>query len=308
MDLLVGTILLRPYVFAFLAVYLLGASLQFGYRLALSFLPLGYLIAFASEYSSIHWGFPYGDYFYIPETAHRELWVFGVPFMDSLSYVFLAACSYAAALFVLSPFHRPWLPSEGHPSMTPRPAVPSPCRLSAPKGRLGLNGTLILLEGPQTRQGWAPLLLGAALMVLLDIVIDPVALQGERWFLGRLYGYRHPGAYFGIPMSNFYGWFLVALVMIKVLQWLVARVGTFPRREGLLRPLVATLWGPVLYVCILLFNLAVTFAIGEVSLGIASSFITLALLVMGWASVHYKKSYPPAESACEGIDPGDRMT
>ncbi|MGQ9654716.1 MAG: carotenoid biosynthesis protein, partial [Thermodesulfobacteriota bacterium] len=277
MDLFVGTILLRPYVFAFLAVYLLGASVQFGYRVTLLFLPLGYLIAFASEYSSIHWGFPYGDYFYIPETVNRELWVLGVPFMYSLSYVFLAVCSYATALFVLSPFQR--LPSKVRPSATPDASVPSPSPVSVPKGRPGLDGTLLPLDGPHTRRGWAPWLLGACLMVFLDIVIDPVALRGERWFLGKIYGYRNPGAYFGIPMSNFYGWLLVALVMIRVFQWLVARAGTFPGRIGIARPLLATMWGPVLYVCILLFNLAVTFAIGEVSLGIASSFITSALLV-----------------------------
>ncbi len=303
MDLLLGTILLRPYVFAFLAVYLLGASLQFGYRVALSFVPLGYLVALASEYSSIHWGFPYGDYFYIPETVDRELWVLGVPFMDSLSYVFLAACSYASALFVLTPFQRLWPLSEGRACVTHGPAVPSASPVPVREGRRRFNGALVLVEGTQTRQGWAPWLLGAMLMVLLDIVIDPVALQGDRWFLGRIYGYRHPGAYFGIPMSNFYGWLLVALVMIRVLQWLVARLGTFPRTAALARKVLASVWGPVLYVCILLFNLAVTFAIGEVSLGIASSFITLALLVMGCAVLYYKRRYPEADSRAEESDP-----
>jgi len=272
MDLLLGTILLRPYVFAFLCVYLLGASLQFGWRVTLSFLPLGYLLAFASEYSSIHWGFPYGDYFYIPETADRELWVFGVPFMDSLSYVFLAACSYSAALFLLSPFKR----QEPNPQMR----------------RSNGERRLILLDRPGTRRAWAPWLLGAFLMVLMDVIIDPVALQGERWFLGKIYGYRHPGAYFGIPMSNFLGWFLVAVVMIKVFQWLVARSGSLPRRAGPLRAALAILWGPLLYLGVLLFNLAVTFAIGEATLGIASSFITSTLLAMGWALTHYKRRYP----------------
>lgn len=295
-----GTILLRPYVFAFLAVYLVGASLQFGYRVTLLFLLVGYIIAFASEYSSIHWGFPYGDYFYIPETIDRELWVLGVPFMDSLSYVFLAVCSYATALFVLSPFQR--LPSKVRPSTTPGTSVPSPSPVSVPGRRLGPDRTLVLLDGPQTRQGWAPWLLGAFLMVLLDVVIDPLALRGERWFLGKIYGYRNPGAYFGIPMSNFYGWLLVALVMIRVFQWLVARAGTFPGRIGIARPLLATVWGPVLYACILLFNLAVTFAIGEVSLGIASSFITSAFLVMGWALVYYKRRYPTADDRDHTID------
>jgi len=292
MDLLLGTILLRPYVFAFLCVYLLGSSLQFGWRVTLSFLPLGYVLAFASEYSSIHWGFPYGDYFYIPDTADRELWVFGVPFMDSLSYVFLAACSYSAALFLLSPFKRQDPKPQMQRSNGVGPAISGPLRVALHEERPGVERRLILLDRPGTRRAWAPWLLGAFLMVLMDVIIDPVALRGERWFLGKIYGYRHPGAYFGIPMSNFLGWFLVAVVMIKVFQWLVARSGSLPRRAGPLRAALAILWGPLLYLGVLLFNLAVTFAIGEATLGIASSFITSTLLAMGWALTHYKRRYP----------------
>ena len=33
----------------------------------------------------------------------QELWVAGVPFMDSLSYVFLAYASYSLALVALTP-------------------------------------------------------------------------------------------------------------------------------------------------------------------------------------------------------------
>ena len=64
-----GTVVLRPYVFAFLAIYLAAAATHLGWRRTLLFLPLGYSLAWLSEYSSIHWGFPYGDYFYIPSTA-----------------------------------------------------------------------------------------------------------------------------------------------------------------------------------------------------------------------------------------------
>jgi len=261
MELLWGTVLLRPYVFVFLAVYLLGASLQFGPRAALIFVPLGYLIAFLSELSSIHWGFPYGDYYYIHTTVGRELWVFGVPFMDSLSYVFLAACSYSTALFLLAPLTRD-------------------------------DGGCSIQDGPQSPRGWSVWVLASLLMVFLDVVIDPVALQGERWFLGQIYGYRTPGAYFGIPMSNFAGWLLVAMAMVRLLQTIVDRWGR-PSWNGRWKGVTAApLWGPGLFLGILFFNLAVTFAIGEIQLGIASSFLVATFLTLGWAITLFKIRHP----------------
>src|SRR5512143_2134124 len=103
-HLLLGTIVLRPYVFIFLLAYLLGCSLHLGVKRAVLFCIAGYLIAWLSEYSSIHNGIPYGYYYYVERTKGRELWVMGVPFMDSLSYVFLAYASYCMALLVSSPF------------------------------------------------------------------------------------------------------------------------------------------------------------------------------------------------------------
>ncbi len=75
---------------------------------------------------------------------------------------------------------------------------------------------------------WRPLILGAVLMVTLDIVIDPLALRGYRWFLGQIYGYPEPGVYFGVTLSNFGGWFLVALGLIRVLQLLITRAPASP--------------------------------------------------------------------------------
>jgi len=262
MDLLLGTLLLRPYVFAFLAVYLVGAWLQLGHRVALAFLVLGYLTAFVSELCSIHLGFPYGDYFYIQSTRGREIWVLGVPFMDSLSYVFLAACSYSTALFLMAPLA---------------------C------GERGWH----LRDEATARQSKLVWVLGSFLMVLLDVVVDPVALQGDKWFLGRIYGYRSEGAYFGVPMSNFAGWLLVALVMIRLLQLLEARLGRPSRGPYLCGTMAAMCWGPALYTGILLFNLAVTFAIGETSLGIASSFISGAFLLMASCWTAYKGKHLP---------------
>ena len=101
--LLAGTIWLRPYVFIFLGAYLLIAIWHLGAGRALAFLVLGYLISWAAEFCSINFGFPFGEYLYIPATLDREIWVAGVPFMDSLSYVFLAYASYSLALVALTP-------------------------------------------------------------------------------------------------------------------------------------------------------------------------------------------------------------
>ncbi len=241
--LLRGTILLRPYVFAFLTIYLAAAAAHLGWRRTLLFLPLGYSLAWLSEYSSIHWGFPYGDYFYIPSTLDRELWVSGVPFMDSLSYVFLAYCSYAMALFILSPL-------------------------------LLTKNRVVILETHHLRRSRQTLILGAFLFVLLDIIIDPVALRGDRWFLGQIYGYREAGFYFGIPMSNFGGWLLVGAAMIALLQVLAARRSLEPTKASMLAGIPGIgLLGPLLYAGVLAFNLAVTLWIGEYFLGIVGCLI-----------------------------------
>lgn len=231
--------------------------MQFGPRVTFLFVPLGYLIAFASEFCSINWGFPYGDYYYIQATVDREVWILGVPFMDSLSYVFLAGCSYSSAIFLMNPL------------------------VKRTKG-------WVLEQGPGKRQDLGTCLLGAFLMVLLDIIVDPVALQGHKWFLGQIYGYKTQGAYFGIPMSNFGGWFLVAFFMIRVMQLLDLKWGRMPSALQWARVQIGDIWGLVLYLSVILFNLAVTFAIGETTLGIASCFISGTLFVMGAGWTYYK--------------------
>jgi len=244
-----GTILLRPYVFAFLACYIVAGCKHIGWKRTLVFIFAGYGLAWISEFSSIHWGFPYGDYHYIQSTAGRELWVFGVPFMDSLSYVFLSYCSYSVALFIMSPI----------------------CVSS---------GKLTIFESHRIRRSVEALLLGAFLFMLLDIVIDPVALLGERWFLGKIYGYRHPGFYFGIPMSNFGGWFLVGAVMTGALQFLdriaILDVASASKRDCSSR---WRLLGPLLYFSVLIFNIAVTFRIGEYLLGLVDLVIIFSVVV-----------------------------
>src|SRR5580704_10144867 len=106
MRLLLSTIILRPYVFIFLACYVFIAIASFGWRTTALFTALTYAVALACEWSSVHNGFPFGLYHYIEATRGREIWIAGVPFMDSLSFTFLSFASYTLALLVSSPLYR----------------------------------------------------------------------------------------------------------------------------------------------------------------------------------------------------------
>lgn len=170
LGLLWGTVLLRPYVFCFLAGYLIAATRDMGWKRTLGFIPWGFGVAFASELSSIHNGFPYGHYRYLPDLfVDQEWWVLGqVPFMDSLSYVFLNYAAYSLA--------RLWFArADG--------------------------------SGPK-RHALVIVLVGAALVTWLDMIVDPVSLRGDEWFLGKIYHYPDGGSHFGVPWSNYAGWFV----------------------------------------------------------------------------------------------------
>jgi len=258
--LLLSTIALRPYVFVFLLVYLVGCTMQFGLKRTLLFGLAGYFLAWISELSSIHNGFPYGHYFYIEHTRAQEIWVLGVPLMDSISYVFLIYASYSLALLILSPVQRsPW--------------------------------GLYVLETAKIRASWFTTLLGTVLFVYLDIIIDPVALQGNRWFLGQIYGYQEQGVYFGVPISNFAGWLIVGFVIIAVFQridqWLHRH--NSPDYHGHRHPWRYII-GPGLYCGVLAFNLCITFFISENLMGWVGIFIILLPAVLVFTLIKIKLS------------------
>ncbi|HUI67928.1 MAG TPA: carotenoid biosynthesis protein [Nitrospirota bacterium] len=265
--LLIDTILLRPYVFVFLVVYLAGCSLHLGLKRAFLFSVAGYAMAWLSELSSIHNGFPYGHYYYLDGTRGKEIWVLGVPLMDSISYVFLAYASYSLALLVFSPLRR-------------------------------FRWMVYVLETNKIRDSLEVRTLGALLFVYLDIIIDPVALRGDRWFLGRIYGYPEQGVYFGVPLSNFLGWLAVGFSMIYVLQ----KIDRYLRRKGA-PDLVGYkypwrfLIGPVLYFGVLVFNLSVAFFIQEHMLGWVGIFIVLLPAFLIYAIVRGNISQESVETA-----------
>ena len=168
MDIILGTLALRPYVFAFLAAFLIVGVRDLGWRSTLVFGGWVWLVAWLSEFSSTRTGVPFGLYTYTGATRGQELFIADVPFMDALSFTFLAYASFSLARGTLGP-------------------AASPAAVTV---------------------------LGGVFMMLLDVVIDPVAVRGDRWFLGKIFFYPNGGVYFGVPLSNFAGWLGVGMVGI----------------------------------------------------------------------------------------------
>ncbi len=252
-ELLIGTVTLRPYVFVFFACYLFLAITHIGLKRTALFSALAYLVAFLSEWSSAvaATGFPFGLYYYIDNTSQRELWIAGVPFMDSLSFTFLSYVSWELATIILGNVE----------------AKPGDVR--------NLNADIV-------RRRWTTTFLASFLMMYLDIIIDPVALKGDRWFLGKIYYYPDGGSYFGITLANFFGWFFVCFAIIRLFI-LLERV-IFKRTDTTDRGIMnypCKAIGPVgLYLGVLGFNLFMTFWIGERMLGVVGVIITLPVILL----------------------------
>lgn len=255
--LLLKTVALRPYVFVFLAAFLFCAQRLLGRPRTLLFFFNTWLTALLCELSSTRTGVPFGWYFYNGSTVGDELYLWDVPFMDSLSFTFLLFASYCLALWFLLP-----------------------ARVSDPPGSRPRGRLPQLAFDPGLRRSWPVLGLTAFLFALLDVVIDPVALRGDRWFLGKIYFYPDGGVHFGVPLANYVGWAVVGLLALGIYRLIDRHL---PEGSVRTRPTTTTLdilLGCGLYYGVLLFNLTMTFWIGERLLGLTGVLIYLPITLL----------------------------
>jgi putative membrane protein len=261
MHLLLSTIALRPYVFVFLLSFLFIAIVNFGLSTTLLFTTLTYGVGLSCEYSSVHNGFPFGLYHYVEATQGKEVWIFGVPLFDTISYTFLAFASYTLALLLCSPLYR-------------------------------RGGDLRVLDTWAIRCSPRVWLMAAFLMVMVDMVIDPLSVLGERWFLGRIFWYESPGPYFGVPISNFLGWYVVAAISVAIFQALDFRLNRRGKPWGVLPALPwRGLLGPMLYAGIVTFGVTMLFIIHAAGIAWTGIFIFTPLAVMVLNTITRSESY-----------------
>ncbi len=239
--LLFKTLLLRPYVFVFLAAALFCAHRLIGWRRTGLLFGVTWAVAFVCEFSSTRTGIPFGLYHFNGSTMDQELYLWNIPFITSLSFSFLLYASYSLALFLLLPKQE--------------------------------------LYEAADRTSWPVFGLSVLLFVLLDVVIDPVALRGDRWFLGKIYDYAYPGEHFGVPVSNYVGWAVVGTVSLALYFLMDRRSPPLPVPDA--RPAAADLLLSCgLYYGVLVFNLAVTFWIGELLLGMSGLLLYLPIATL----------------------------
>ena len=258
-----GSLLLRPYVFAFLAVYLAVATVAWGWRRAVAFIGWAGGLALAAEWASTRVGVPFGLYHYTGATAGRELYLSNVPLFDPLSFTFLSYASLGLAGHVL-----------GMPPATRRDGGIWPAGVE-PGARLRLAG------------------LTGVLMMWLDVVIDPLAVRGDRWFLGRIFYYPEPGWYFGVPTSNFLGWVVVGAAIAGGWSLFADRIGGSPPAWAARLP-GRRYHAVVLYYLVLAFNLAVTAAVAEPALFWTGALLHVPLAVVVVCSVRSREQPGPA--------------
>jgi putative membrane protein len=247
---IVGMVVLRPYVFVFFGVYLVLAVSRLGWKRTAVFSLIAYAVAFTAEFSSTRTGVPFGLYHYIDVTRNRELWISNVPFWDSLSFTFLCYLGWRLGVLLHAPV-----------------AI--------------VAGDVRVIDTRVIAGSWRACLAGALLMTWLDVVIDPLTVHGDRWFLGRMYYYPEGGIYFGVPLSNFVGWFVVGVTTMRAFQWWDGRQAPPTARPRGVRDLpYSGLLEPLVYVGILVFNLGLTFWIGETLLGLVGVMIFAPLLLL----------------------------
>lgn len=92
---------------------------------------------------------------------------------------------------------------------------------------LALNAYLLatLLLGDASRQGLLLLPLAVALLLVVDLVLDPAAVAIGFWTYGD-------GSYYGVPLSNYHGWILSGTVAVGLIDAALDRETLLARVEA----------------------------------------------------------------------------
>jgi uncharacterized membrane protein len=134
--------------------------------------------------------------------------------------------------------------------------------------------------------------LGALGAVLVDLVVDPVSLHGNQWFLGDLYRWRNATGYLGVPLWNFLGWYAVTWLVLYVDEAL--DVGAPERSFDAVR-------GVTLALGVMVFNVFIALGIGQWRVALSGIVIAAAVVWMCLPALRklweQSRAQPPAPAA-----------
>ncbi len=245
----------------FLFFYIFIGLITIGRKKLLVHALVSYLIAFTFEAVSIRTGFPFGMYKYVPEVINKELSLFGVPIWDSMSFIFLTFFPYQISILIYSPLIK-----------------------SRKQGLITAHTKRIIHSLPV-------IITATFLMVMIDVIVDPLTLQGKKWFLGHLYYYPGGGSHFGVPVSNYLGWGLTGFVILFIFTRIDKYLFMNNDSTGLQKINLPykSLYSVILYYGVLAFNLTITFVIGLYDIGM-SGLITITFPTVLLITVFFKKN------------------
>lgn len=113
---------------------------------------------------------------------------------------------------------------------------------------------------------------GAVVMTGWDLAMDPMMSHGGHWI------WEEGGPYFGIPIQNFWGWWLTIFVTFTIFLWLVRATPQGYEEAKSVDDRLAILS----YVFTGLSSVLVDFRVGLEGAGLAGLFAMLPWVVLGW--------------------------
>jgi len=256
LSLIVGTLALRPYVFLFLAWYLLGAVTKVGWVRTLVFSAIAFVLFTAAELSSTRNGLPFGTFQYLDTTRAQELWLWNVPVWSGLLDAALCWAGFQLAVLLYSP-------------------------LELRRGDVQVLDTIAIRRSPRV------LVTAAVLVTTLGTLLEPLKARGDRWFLGAVFSYPEGGLFFGVPATTFAGTFLVSLVTIWIYQRVEPLLLKPSRllRAGQAHLRLGGLVEPAFSLAIVSFALAVVLWLGEHLLALVGLLVFVPLTLVFAAHV-----------------------
>jgi putative membrane protein len=126
--------------------------------------------------------------------------------------------------------------------------------------------------------------LGALGAVLVDLVVDPVSLHGNQWFLGDMYHWESAKGYLGVPLTNFLGWYLAAAIVLWIDEALDVGVErSFDAMRGLM-----------LALSVMAFNVLIALGIRQWRVALSGLVITAAVTWMCLPTLRELQKEQPA--------------